>query len=69
MMPRFLMPGWLRELGWFTPNAWVIESWHGIFWRGDGAAELAIAWVVLLATALGAMSISIWLAHRLAREK
>jgi len=69
MMPRFLMPGWLRELGWFTPNAWVIESWHGIFWRGDGPAELATGWGVLGATALGAMLISVWLAHRLAREK
>lgn len=69
MMPRFLMPGWLRELGWFTPNAWVIESWHGIFWRGDGPAELATGWGVLLATALGAMIVSVWLAHRLAREK
>ncbi|MFO7762751.1 MAG: ABC transporter permease [Wenzhouxiangellaceae bacterium] len=69
MMPRFLMPGWLRELGWFTPNAWVIESWHGIFWRGDGPAELVQGWAVLLATALVAMLLSIWLAHRLAREK
>lgn len=69
MMPRFLMPGWLRELGWFTPNAWVIESWHGIFWRGDGPTELVQGWTVLLATALAAMLISIWLAHRLAREK
>jgi len=69
MMPRFLMPGWLRELGWFTPNAWVIESWHGIFWRGDGAAELVVGWGVLLATALVAMLISVWLAHRLAMEK
>lgn len=69
MMPRFLMPGWLRELGWFTPNAWVIESWHGIFWRGDGPAELVQGWAVLLAIALAAMLLSIWLAHRLAREK
>ncbi|MBS3743920.1 MAG: ABC transporter permease [Wenzhouxiangellaceae bacterium] len=69
MMPRFLMPGWLRELGWFTPNAWVIESWHGIFWRGNGPAELVQGWAVLLATALAAMLLSIWLAHRLAREK
>jgi len=69
MMPRFLMPGWLRELGWFTPNAWVIESWHGIFWRGDGPAELAAGWGVLLGVALAAMLISVWLAHRLAREK
>lgn len=69
MMPRFLMPDWLRELGWFTPNAWVIESWHGMFWRGDGPAELVNGWGVLLATALVAMLISVWLAHRLAREK
>ena len=69
MMPRFLMPGWLRELGWFTPNAWVIESWHGIFWRGEGPAELAIGWGVLLAIALVAMLISVWLANRLAMEK
>lgn len=69
MMPRFLMPGWLRELGWATPNAWVIESWHGIFWRGDGLLELAPGWGVLLAVALTAMLISVWLAHRLAREK
>ena len=69
MMPRFLMPGWLRELGWFTPNAWVIEAWHGIFWRGDGPAELVTGWGVLLVTALAAMLVSVWLAHRLAREK
>jgi len=69
MMPRFLMPGWLRELGWFTPNAWVIESWHGIFWRGEGPAELAEGWGVLLAVALAAMLISVWLAQRLVREK
>ena len=69
MMPRFLMPGWLRELGWFTPNAWVIESWHGIFWRGEGPAELAAGWGVLLAIAVAAMLISVWLAHRLAMEK
>jgi len=69
MMPRFLMPGWLRELGWFTPNAWIIESWHGIFWRGHGPAELVVGWGVLLATALVAMLVSVWLAHRLAMEK
>lgn len=69
MMPRFLMPGWLRELGWATPNAWVIESWHGIFWRGDGLVELAPGWGVLLAVALAAMLMTVWLAHRLAMEK
>ncbi|MDT8409410.1 MAG: ABC transporter permease [Wenzhouxiangellaceae bacterium] len=69
MMPRFLMPGWLRELGWFTPNAWVIESWQGIFWRGDGVPELATGWVVLAAIFLTAMGLTLWRAAGLTRIK
>lgn len=69
MMPRFLMPAWLRDIGWLTPNAWVIESWHGLFWRGDGPAELALGWGVLLVVAAGAMLATLWMAHRLAMEK
>ncbi len=63
MMPRFLMPGWLRELGWLTPNAWVIESWHGMFWRGDGVAELWTGWMVLAGATLAAMLATIVLAR------
>ncbi len=69
MMPRFLMPGWLRDLGWFTPNAWVIESWHGMLWRGDTAAELALGWAVLLGLSLAAMLATIVMAKRMASEK
>ncbi|MEM7053173.1 MAG: ABC transporter permease [Pseudomonadota bacterium] len=67
MMPRFLMPGWLRDLGWLTPNAWAIEAWQGVFWRGQGAAELWLAWLVLGASALIAMCISIILSTRMSR--
>ena len=63
MMPRFLMPGWLRELGWLTPNAWVIESWHGIFWRDDGVAELWHGWAILGAASIIAMLVTITLAR------
>ncbi|MGK7295264.1 MAG: ABC transporter permease [Candidatus Wenzhouxiangella sp. M2_3B_020] len=69
MMPRFLMPGWLRELGWITPNAWVIESWQGMFWRGEGPAELAFGWLVLSGAALIAMLLTMALTRRLADVK
>ncbi len=69
MMPRFLMPGWLRDLGWFTPNAWAIESWHGIYWRDETATDLLLTWTLLGALALVAMALTIWTARRMAREK
>jgi ABC-2 type transport system permease protein len=69
MVPRFLMPAWLRDVGWATPNAWVIESWHGIFWRGEPVAALAAGWGVLLAFALAAMAVTVLLAQRVARAK
>ena len=67
MMPRFLMPGWLRELGWLTPNAWAIEAWQGVFWRGQGLSELLLAWLVLGGAALLAMGISLILSTRMSR--
>jgi len=47
MVPRFMMPPWLQELGWFTPNAWAIEAYQGAMWRGDGVGALAPSLLVL----------------------
>jgi ABC-2 type transport system permease protein len=47
MVPRFLMPPWLQDLGWWTPHAWVIESYQGLLWRDESWRDLYKAWIVL----------------------
>lgn len=64
MVPRFLMPGWLRDIGWLTPNAWVIDAWHGTFWGEQGWAELVPAWAVLAVFTLVTMLLALWSADR-----
>lgn len=64
MVPRFMMPGWLRELGWLTPNAWAIDAWQGLLWRGASLAELATAWWVLGLAAALTIGAAILLARR-----
>jgi len=61
MVPRFMMPPWLQELGWLTPNAWAIHAYQGLFWRGDGPAELIQGWLVLA----GMSALALLLAHGL----
>jgi ABC-2 type transport system permease protein len=52
MVPRFMMPPWLQEIGWLTPNAWAIEAYQGVLWRGQGLADLMPSFLPLAATAL-----------------
>jgi len=53
MVPRFLMPPWLQDLGWWTPHAWVIDSYQGLLWRDEGFSALYDNWLVL--TLIGAV--------------
>ena len=47
MVPRFLMPPWRQDLGWWTPHAWVIDAYQGLLWRDEGAGALYKPWIVL----------------------
>ncbi|KKB78198.1 hypothetical protein VW35_11055 [Devosia soli] len=64
MVPRFMMPPWLQDIGWFTPNAWTIEAYHGVLWRGEGLLDLIpeLAWLIALGSigALLALLVSRW---------
>ncbi len=53
MVPRFMMPPWLQELGWYTPNAWAIEAYQGLLWRDADLNSLAPSiWPLLLLACL-----------------
>ncbi|HEY2710096.1 MAG TPA: ABC transporter permease [Caulobacteraceae bacterium] len=47
MVPRFLMPPWLQDVGWWTPHAWVIEAYQDLLWRDAGPSDLYKPWFVL----------------------
>ena len=65
MVPRFLMPPWLQDVGWWTPHAWVIDAYQGLLWRDDGAAALYKAWIVLAAIGLAGFGVAQVAARRI----
>jgi ABC-2 type transport system permease protein len=64
MVPRFLMPDLLQDLGWLTPNTWAIEAYTAVFWRNAPMSELWIPWTALAAAGL----VGLLAARRLARR-
>jgi len=67
MVPRFFMPIWLRDLGWFTPNTWVLEAYSAVFWRDAGLGEVLLPCGLLALLALLSLLAAQWLAVQRAR--
>ena len=62
MVPRFFMPPWLRDLGWFTPNTWVLEAYSGLFWRDAPVEEVLLPCSLLAALGIVGLLAAQWLA-------
>lgn len=67
MVPRYMMPQWLQDLGALTPSAWVIEAYQAALWRDLAEGQLELLWALLGLFSLLCLVFS-WTAMRL-RER
>lgn len=64
MVPRFLMPGWLRDLGSITPNAWAIDLYYDLLTRAEPIWSHPGPLAGLAALALGGTLMALVLSRR-----
>ena len=59
MVPRYLMPPWMQDIGWLTPNAWMIQAFEASVRTGGSTGAVLQAWGVLIAIAASGLAVAI----------
>jgi ABC-2 type transport system permease protein len=67
MVPRFLMPPWLQQLGWLTPTTWGVEAYSALFWRDEPVTAVLLPVALLAGSGLAALAAARLLARRFER--
>jgi ABC-2 type transport system permease protein len=67
MVPRFMMPSWLQDLGVITPNYWVIEGYYGILARGQSVLSLWPIFAVIFGSSLLLLLCASIISHKMMR--
>ena len=64
MVPRFLMPDWLQDLGWLTPNTWAVEAYLQTVGRDASVSQVTLALLPLVAVSILCFCATVVLARR-----
>jgi ABC-2 type transport system permease protein len=64
MVPRYVMSGTMQELGRLTFNAWALDGYTKVFWRGLPLRALVPEMAVLVAAAVALFVLARLLARR-----
>lgn len=67
MVPRFMMPSWLQNIGVITPNYWSIDAFYGVIARGQTASELWLVWSILFGGAAICLMLAAFISHKMMR--
>jgi len=63
MVPRFMMPPWMQDIGWYTPKAWAIEAYHGAWWRDDALPMLLMPLACLALVGAGGVLVALFVSR------
>jgi ABC-2 type transport system permease protein len=60
MVPLFVMPLWMQNVGSVSPIKWGILALEGAIWRGFSLAEMLLPCTILVAVGVGCYSLGVW---------